>query len=84
MLQLEQTVKEQKASQRVTDEYKALVAGTTATGVCIENEIDQQPLFAEDELREKMPGNLRKPEHLVSVLRKLVVYFKSLLASKEL
>lgn len=31
-----------------------------------------------------MPGNLRRPEHLLSVLRKLVVYFKSLLESKTL
>lgn len=31
-----------------------------------------------------MPGNLRRPEHLISVLRKLIVYFKTLLGSKEL
>ena len=35
-------------------------------------------------MAEKIPGNLRRPEHLLSVLRKLVVYFKSLLMTKEL
>jgi hypothetical protein len=48
-----------------------------------ESELDQQPIFEEDMLAEKMPGNLRRPEYLLSVLRKLIVYFKSLLTSKE-
>lgn len=34
-------------------------------------------------LPEKMPGNLRRPEYLLATLRKLIVYFKSLLSAKE-
>jgi len=66
----------------LADEYNSIVQDTIKLSLS-ESELDQQPIFEEDMLAEKMPGNLRRPEYLLSVLRKLIVYFKSLLTSKE-
>jgi len=66
----------------LADEYNSIVQDTMKLSMS-ESELDQQPIFEEDMLAEKMPGNLRRPEYLLSVLRKLIVYFKSLLTSKE-
>jgi hypothetical protein len=66
----------------LADEYDSIVQDTIKLSMS-ESELDQQPIFEEDMLAEKMPGNLRRPEYLLSVLRKLIVYFKSLLTSKE-
>jgi hypothetical protein len=75
-------LKENKDSTRLADEYNLIVKDTIKLSLS-ESELDQQPIFEEDMLAEKMPGNLRRPEYLLSVLRKLIVYFKSLLTSKE-
>ena len=42
------------------------------------------PILANDLSKEAVPGNIRKADHFLPVLRKLIVFFKKLLDSKEL
>jgi len=42
------------------------------------------PLLTPDLVKEAMPGNIRKASHFLPFLRKLIVYFKKLLSTKEL
>jgi DNA excision repair protein ERCC-2 len=49
-----------------------------------EDEMLSHPLLNRDILEERIPGNIRKAEHFMPVLRKLIVYFKQKLATKEL
>jgi DNA excision repair protein ERCC-2 len=41
------------------------------------------PIFQEDVLLEPIPGNIRKAEHFLPFLRKLIVYFKKIMSTKE-
>ena len=42
------------------------------------------PLLTNNLSKEAVPGNIRKAVHFLPVLRKLIVFFKKLLDSKEL
>lgn len=44
----------------------------------------QHPILSKDIIQEAIPGNIRKADHFLPVLRKLIVYFKKLLSEKEL
>lgn len=41
------------------------------------------PVLSEDILEEAVPGNIRKAEHFVAFLKKVVMYFKTQLAGKD-
>jgi len=41
--------------------------------------LSANPVLSEDILREAVPGNIRKAEHFVAFLKKVVVYLKNLL-----
>ena len=41
------------------------------------------PLLSEDQLQEAVPGSIRKNEHFVAFLKKIVVYYKTLLDGQE-
>ena len=49
-----------------------------------EHEVMAHPILANDLSKEAVPGNIRKADHFLPVLRKLIVFFKKLLDSKEL
>jgi len=42
------------------------------------------PILKNDVIREAIPGNIRKAEHFLPLLKKLIIYFKELMKSKEL
>ena len=42
------------------------------------------PILQNDVIRESMPGNIRKAEHFLPLLKKLIIFFKDLMKSKEL
>ena len=41
------------------------------------------PILQKDIVKESIPGNMRKAEHFLPTLRKLIVYLKELLRSKQ-
>jgi DNA excision repair protein ERCC-2 len=42
------------------------------------------PILQSDVIREAIPGNIRKAEHFLPLLKKLIIYFRDLMKSKEL
>lgn len=42
------------------------------------------PIFQNNLIKDGIPGNIRKAEHFLPLLKKLIVYFRDLLKSKEL
>lgn len=49
-----------------------------------EQEMLSHPILQNDVIREAIPGNIRKAEHFLPLLKKLIIYFKELMKSKEL
>lgn len=49
-----------------------------------EMEMLSHPIIQKEVIKEAIPGNIRKADHFLPVLRKLIVYFKKLLSAKEL
>jgi DNA excision repair protein ERCC-2 len=79
---LQRKVDEMKASdnERLMKEYRDLVNGLAEQGF-VRNGPDSvlaNPVLSDDILQEAVPGNIRKAEHFVSFLKKIVVYLKSL------
>jgi len=44
----------------------------------------QNPILQRDIVKESVPGSIRKAEHFLPMLRKLIVYLKKLLSSTQL
>lgn len=44
----------------------------------------QNPVLQRDIIKESIPGSIRKAEHFLPMLRKLIVYLKELLSKKQL
>ena len=62
-------------------DYNALVNGLISEGAFPTNDQHRaHPALTEDQLQEAVPGNIRKNAHFVAYLKKIVVYFKKLLA----
>jgi DNA excision repair protein ERCC-2 len=73
-----------KRKQDFQNEYNTLVQGLIAEGTW--QAADQNrgnPLLSEDQLQEAVPGSIRKNEHFVAFLKKIVVYYKTLLDGQE-
>lgn len=49
-----------------------------------EHEMLQHPILQKDVLKEAIPGNIRKADHFLPVLRKLIVYFKKVMQEKQI
>ena len=44
----------------------------------------RHPILQSDIIQEAIPGNIRKAEHFLPVMRKVIVFFKELMKSREL
>lgn len=44
----------------------------------------KHPILQSDIIQEAIPGNIRKAEHFLPVMRKVIVFFKELMKSREL
>jgi DNA excision repair protein ERCC-2 len=81
---LEEIVKVEKLhnTRRLTEEYNRLVRGlfNMENGgnkiVVSEKELMQHPLLEQDVLKEAVPGSIRKAEHFLSFLRRVLVCLK--------
>jgi len=49
-----------------------------------EDEMLQHPILQKDIINEAIPGNIRKADHFIPVLRKLIVYLKKLMLEKQI
>ncbi|KAL6505108.1 hypothetical protein OROGR_024925 [Orobanche gracilis] len=69
---------------RLRAEYNRLVEGLAQRGnLPIGDTWFANPTLPEDILKEAVPGNIRRAEHFLSVLRRLVQYFKSRLQTEN-
>ena len=83
--QIEQLIEQEKQSgkDRLMKEYKSLVKGLVKQNVIkSENEMLSNPILDRDVLKESVPGNIRKAEHFIPVLRKILICLKKLLSEK--
>jgi DNA excision repair protein ERCC-2 len=77
---LQNKVMELKVSdtERLAREYRDLVTGLAEQGIIRSgpDSVLANPVLPEDILQEAVPGNIRKAEHFVTFLKKIVDYFK--------
>ena len=52
--------------------------------VISEKEMLSNPILTQDLSTESIPGNMRRATHFLPVLRKLIVFFKDLLNTKDM
>ena len=84
-LELKLNEEKQSGAERLAKEYRNLVKGLVAQKVIkSESEMYQHPILQNDIVKESMPGSIRKAEHFLPMLRKLIVYLKGLLQSTQL
>ncbi|GME74773.1 unnamed protein product [Ambrosiozyma monospora] len=78
---LNEKVKEVKQvdSKRLQDEYEKLVQGLRESDVDNENEelFMANPILSGDVLDEAIPGSIRRAEHFISFLKRLIEYLKT-------
>eukprot|EP00930_Biecheleria_cincta_P069750 TRINITY_DN57455_c0_g1_i1.p1 TRINITY_DN57455_c0_g1~~TRINITY_DN57455_c0_g1_i1.p1 ORF type:complete len:836 (-),score=161.87 TRINITY_DN57455_c0_g1_i1:48-2555(-) len=70
-------VKREDAS-RLQDEYRRLVQGLRQAGQ-IDDQVAEQlqsPTLPEDLVQEAIPGNIRRAEHFISLLKRIVNFFR--------
>ena len=64
-------------------EYKSLVKGLVKEKVIkSETEMFQNPILDRDLVKEAIPGNIRKAEHFLPILKKIIIFLKKLLSEK--
>lgn len=65
-------------ANRLQDEYRRLVQGLQAAGQVDAHVAErlQSPVLPEDLVNEAIPGNIRRAEHFVALLRRLVNFMK--------
>lgn len=63
---------------RLQSEYTRLVSGMSTSGLLPEGseELLANPVIPNDILEESVPGNIRKSEHFISFLRRLIQYLR--------
>lgn len=79
-------------SERLMKEYRELVSGlaeqgllassnpsSNSSGAMAGDQLLANPLLSRDILQEAVPGNIRKADHFVTFLKKIVGHFRSLL-----
>ncbi|KAL1925501.1 uncharacterized protein VTP21DRAFT_384 [Calcarisporiella thermophila] len=68
----------EKGAEKLKDEYQRLVDGLRAAGQdCDEGTFLANPVLPDGVLEEAFPGNIRRAEHFVAFLQRLVEYLKS-------
>jgi len=76
----------QTDERRLRQEYERLVNGLAQQGVLQRGggeDMLMNPVIPDDILREAVPGNIRRAEHFVAVLRRFVDYLKTRLQSTQ-
>ena len=76
----------QTDERRLRQEYERLVNGLAQQGVLTRGggeDALMNPVIPDDILREAVPGNIRRAEHFVAVLRRFVEYLKIRLQSTQ-
>jgi len=75
-----------KVTERVTKKkedfqrsYQELVNGMIQEGTLAADQIRGAPILSDDVLQEQVPGCIRKDQHFVSLLKKVVLHLKGLL-----
>lgn len=80
---LERKVSDMRRSnnERLSREYADLVNGLAEQGVVRQgpDATLANPVLSDDILQEAVPGNIRKAEHFVAILKKLVIYLRNFL-----
>lgn len=66
-------------SKKLQDEYEKLVQGLHQEDIMTETEepFVETPVLPQDLLKEAIPGNIRRAEHFVSFLKRLIEYLKT-------
>ena len=66
-------------SQKLQDEYEKLVQGLHSADILTDQEepFVETPVLPQDLLTEALPGNIRRAEHFVSFLKRLIEYLKT-------
>ncbi|CAI4424341.1 CPI_1c_G0016270.mRNA.1.CDS.1 [Saccharomyces cerevisiae] len=66
-------------SQKLQDEYEKLVQGLHSADILTDQEepFVETPVLPQDLLTEAIPGNIRRAEHFVSFLKRLIEYLKT-------
>ncbi|CAD6621674.1 CEI_1a_G0016080.mRNA.1.CDS.1 [Saccharomyces cerevisiae] len=66
-------------SQKLQDEYEKLVQGLHSADILTDQEepFVETPVLTQDLLTEAIPGNIRRAEHFVSFLKRLIEYLKT-------
>lgn len=66
-------------AQKLQDEYEKLVQGLHTAEILEPEEepVLETPVLSQDLLKEAIPGNIRRAEHFVSFLKRLVEYLKT-------
>ncbi|AJV34259.1 AIC_G0016190.mRNA.1.CDS.1 [Saccharomyces cerevisiae] len=66
-------------SQKLQDEYEKLVQGLHSADILTDQEepFMETPVLPQDLLTEAIPGNIRRAEHFVSFLKRLIEYLKT-------
>ncbi|CAI1964257.1 hypothetical protein SEUBUCD646_0E02600 [Saccharomyces eubayanus] len=66
-------------SQKLQDEYEKLVQGLHSADILTNQEelFVETPVLPQDLLTEAIPGNIRRAEHFVSFLKRLIEYLKT-------
>ena len=81
-LELRLQEEKKRGAERLAKEYQQLVRGLAQQNtIKSENEMLSHPILQKDVLKESIPGSIRKAEHFVPMLRKLIVYLKEKLSS---
>jgi len=63
----------------LAQQERGRVNNNSSSSVGMAEVLSANPVLSEDILREAVPGNIRKAEHFVAFLKKVVVYLKNLL-----
>ncbi|SCV13235.1 DNA repair helicase RAD3 [Nakaseomyces glabratus] len=66
-------------ARKLQDEYEKLVQGLHAEDIMTQTEepFVETPVLPQDLLKEAIPGNIRRAEHFISFLKRLIEYLKT-------
>ena len=76
---------ERANAERLQEEYQRLLRGLTAAqpeNSAAASALTSSPALADDELREAMPGNMRKAAHFLGVMRRLLAHVRQKMRSQ--
>eukprot|EP01133_Synstelium_polycarpum_P009158 gene9158-10747_t len=68
--------------KRLRAEYSKLVTGLARSSASQRDELHTDPVLPNDVIQEAVPGNIRKAEHFISVLRRIIDYLQNRLKTQ--